>query len=288
MSAPEASELLMKRIQDKGRDIERYIETVEPRGNRLTTFNIVCSGIATLLAALPAIGGQTVVDAFGASSSNSDSWRFLLGAAAIFSLLSTIAANLYKSHDIASRLAKAQTARAKLEGLPILFQAKLMTLGEVGAQYTQIITEIPFVTERAAAAHRGRLALDDVKGSIDEPSPKQEVGIVIRCSGVVEGLSPGCHIWLAVEIDGFIWPKERELYIDDGGRWSENVYEQGSPATFSIALYAASDKANKRIRAWLNRGANTGHYERLHRPPDTRRLALVDGLHASPPGASGQ
>ncbi len=287
MNIPEASEVLMKRIRDKQRNIERYIETIEPRGNRLTTFNIVCGAIATLLAALPAIGGKTVLDLFGTPESNPDLWRVFLGAAAVFSLLSTIAANMYKSREIASRLAKAQAAGAKLEGLTALVQAGLVEPREVGTQYAQIIADIPFVTEHAVARHRGHVALDEVQGTIVEPSPNQEVGTVIHCSGTVEGAGPGCHIWLAVEIDGFIWPKEREIH-DDDNHWSFEVFEQGSPATFSIALYAASERANKRIRSWLDRGDRTGHYERLRRLPDTRRLALVDGLHASHGGAKAE
>ena len=281
MNPPEPGKVLIKRINEKRRSIEWYIETIEPRGNRLTTFNIICSAIATLLAAMPAIGGQTFLDVFGTAASDPAQWRILLGAAALFSLLSTIAANLYKSRDIASRLAKAQAAGAKLEGLATLVELGGVEPSGAGVtQYTQIIADVPFVTDSAVAAHRGQTALDEVQGSIDEPSPNQEVGTVIRCSGTIEAAGPGCHVWLAVEIDGFIWPKEREIRAGDDGRWSYEIVEQGPPATFAIALLAAGEKANKRIRAWLDRGNSTGDYVRLRRPPDTRRLALVDGLHA--------
>ncbi len=277
MSTPETAANLSAKIQAKRRSIQAYIDTVEPRGNRLTTFNIVCGAIATGLAALPAIGGQTLLDVFGDAGSNPALWQALFGAVALFSLMSTVAANLYKSRDIASRLAKAQACDAKLEGLATLLELELINVKEAGTQYTEHLNEVPFIAE--PAADHGLAALDGVRGRIEQPAENREVGNAIPCSGTVEGSGPGCDLWLAVEIDGFIWPKERELYVDESGSWRDTVYEEGSAGTFSIALYAASDRANRRIRAWLDRGDRTGHYSRLRRLPDTHRLDRVDGLH---------
>ena len=282
MNSPEAIANLMAKIRDKRLSIQSYIQTVEPRGNRLTTFNIICGAIATLLAALPAIGGQTVLDVFGDAGSNPALWRPLFGLVALFSLLSTIAANLYKSHDIASRLAKAQTCNVKLEGLATLLELGLKEPKEAATQYAEYLNEVPFVTQ--AGDHDGLVALDRVRGKIEQPTLNQEVGKDFRCAGKVEGGGAGCHLWLAVEIDGFIWPKERELLVDEEGRWEDTVYEQGSAGKFSISLYAANDRANRRIRAWLDRGDRTNHYSRLRRLPDTRRLQRVDGLHRTATG----
>jgi hypothetical protein len=183
---------------------------------------------------------------------------------------------MYKSNDIASRLAKAQGCDAKLEGLETLLELDQIGVKEAATQYTQYVAEIPFISD-------GRMflelsALDWVKGYVDEPKPDQVVGSTIHCSGWVEGMGSGRHLWLAVEALGFIWPKEREVRVETDGTWKETIYEEGAPKQFSISLFVANDKANKRIRDWLDKGDETGDYKNLHRLPGTRRIAKIDNL----------
>ncbi len=247
MSKIETNETLVKRIRDRRRNIRSFIDELEPRGVRLTNFNIVCGGIATLLTATPAIFGKAVTDLVNTSVVTG---RMLFALAALFSLMSTIAANLYKSHDMASRLAKAQSCDAKLEGLETLLELGQIPLKEAATQYTRLISEISFISD-----DRGFL-----------------------CSGVVEGIGRGCHAWLVTEIEGLIWPKEREIPVEKDGSWKEMIVEEGSIDTFSLSLYVANNKANRKIRAWLDKGDERGDYSEFRRPRGMRRIVRVSGL----------
>ena len=77
MSTSETPQSLLKRIKDRRRSIRSFVKNLEPNGALLTNVNIICSAIATLLTAAPAIGGKTLMDAVGASSPDSISWRIL-------------------------------------------------------------------------------------------------------------------------------------------------------------------------------------------------------------------
>ena len=121
--------------------------------------------------------------------------------------------------------------------------------------------------------------LDKVKGEILEPQPDQVVAITFPCSVRVEDLEAECHIWLAVEIDGKIWPKERELSLDEDGTWRGIIKEAGTTPDISLSLFAADTKANQAIRAWLDYGDDNNSYDAFSRLSGTRRIASVDGLH---------
>lgn len=277
MNTPKTHDVLMKRIGDKRRNIKSYIGNIEPAGNRLTNLNIISGAIATIITATPAIGGEALLDVLGSSDPGAVTWRFLFAIAAVFSLLSTIAANLYKSRDIASRLSKAHACDANLEGLETLIELEQIDLPKAAIQYTQYIAEIPFITDDSSMFKK-RPPIDLVNGDIIEPKPNQTVKKTIVCSGWVEGMSAGCHLWLAVEANGFIWPKEREIFVKKDGSWKEKVYEEGTTETFSLSLFVANNAANKRIRTWLDKGDQTGNYSEMRRVKGTRRLSIVDGL----------
>jgi hypothetical protein len=53
--------------------------------------------------------------------------------------------NLYKSHEVASRLANAQACNAELEGLETLIQLGQVPLKEAVGLYQQYINRIPFI-----------------------------------------------------------------------------------------------------------------------------------------------
>lgn len=279
MNATSTSEDLLKRIKNKRRDIQSFISSLKPIGTRLTNFNIICGSIATVLTAAPAIGGKTVIEALGSSDPDTPAWRIPFAVAALFSLLSTIAANLYKSQDIASRLGKAEACDGKLEGLETFLELNQISVKEAATKYAHYISEIPFVSRETVRLLRRYAPLDVVKGEILEPQPGQSVEKTFPCLVRVEDLDARCHLWLAVEIDGQIWPKERELRLEEDGTWRGTVREEGRTEAFSLSLFAASDKSSKAIRAWLDRGDATGSYDAFSRLPGTRRLASIDGLH---------
>jgi hypothetical protein len=278
MSKSETPESLLKRIKDRRRSIRTFVKNLEPKGILLTNVNIVCSAIATFLTGLPAILGDTLLNSIGGSSPNSSSWRILCAFAALFSLVSVIVANLYKSHDIASNLNKARACDAKLEGLETLLELNRITLDDAATQYTQFLPDISFISDSSMIL-RDHSVLDWVKGEISQPHSSQVVHNVIHCSGWVEGVGSNLHLWLAVEIKGCIWPKEGEIFVDDDGSWSKSVHEEGATDSFSLSLFVANKKANKRVRAWLDKCDETGNYSELRRLPGLRRIARVDDLH---------
>jgi len=277
MTNSEPDQSFLKRIKDRRRTIRSFVDALEPKGIRLTNLNIVCSAIATLLTATPAVLGKKLTDVLG-SSANPVTWQVLFAGAAFFSLIATVAANVYKSNDMASRLAKAQACGAKLEGLETLLELGQISLKEAATQYTKLISEISFISLEKGRSRRARASPDWVKGEITEPRQNQVVGDVFSASGWVEGTDAGLHIWLAVEIKGLIWPKEREVRIEDDGFLKETVVEEGATESFSLSMFVADNKANKKIRAWLDKGDQTGDYSELRRLPGMRRIARVEGL----------
>jgi len=279
MSNPETYNSFLKRIKNRRRSIKLFVKNLQPKGARLTNFNIICSAIATILTAAPVIGGKTLLDVFGASNSNSLNWRIFFAVASVFSLMSTIAANVYKSHDMASRLAKAQTCDAKLEGLEALLEAQQIDLKNAATQYTQLISDISFISDESGRMLTTHSSLDWVSGEISYPESNQIIDNSINCLGWVEGHGTGVHLWLATEISGHIWPKEGELYVNGDGSWNKKIIEEGAGDTFSLSLFVANKKANKKIRNWLDKADQTGDYSELRRLPGLRRIARVDNLH---------
>jgi hypothetical protein len=272
---------ILKTSRDKRRQIDHYLHRTEPRGARLTTYSIVFGGIAGLLTAAQVPFGQTTVDSQGilGLTNGVSLWRVLAIAATICSAVATMAGALYKQQEIAMRLAKTQAAAVKLEGLETSVELDLVTPTEAGAKYAQCIAEIPWVrSDEGASRFRGRYSIDSVDGEIGAPASGQAVSRAFRATGTVRNIDPTVHLWLAVEVNGLIWPKEGEI-CPESGEWSATVFEDGATDLFSLSLFAADQRAQKTIRRWLDVGKKTGTYRELRSLPGTRRVARVDGLH---------
>lgn len=277
MSTAETPKSLLKRIKDRRRSIHSFIKHVEPKGVLLTNVNIICSAVATVLTAGSAIGGEKLITQM-LEPSDAAKWKIVFAVPVLFSLASLIAANLYKSHDMAANLSKARTCDAKLEGLETLLELNKITLDDAATQYTQFLPDISFIGDSSMIL-RERSMLDWVKGDITRPQPSDMVPDVIVCSGWAEGLGSNLHLWLAVEIKGCIWPKEGEVSVDNDGSWNKTIHEEGVTDSFSLSLFVANKNANRRIRAWLDKCDETGHYSEFRRLPGLRRIARVDDLH---------
>ena len=277
MSTAETPKSLLKRIKDRRHSIHSFIKHVEPKGVLLTNVNIICSAVATVLTAGSAIGGEQLIELLNQNNPKW-MWKFVFAVPVLFSLASVIAANLYKSHDMAANLSKARTCDAKLEGLETLLELNKITLDDAVTQYTQFLPDISFISDSSMIL-REHSMLDWVKGDITRPQPSDMVPDVIACSGWAEGLGSNLHLWLAVEIKGCIWPKEGEVFPDNDGSWNKTIHEEGVTDAFSLSLFVANKKANRQIRAWLDKCDETGHYSEFRRRPGLRRIARVDDLH---------
>ena len=130
----------------------------------------------------------------------------------------------------------------------------------------------------ASVAAPSTVTFDKVKGTIEEPKPKQVVGPTFHCSGTVNGMAPTFSLWLVVEVGNLKWPKENKVVVDQENRWSATIFEDGAANEFSVALFLGNSAVDKRILKWLERGRRTGTYAELKGIPGARRLDRVDKL----------
>ncbi len=124
-------------------------------------------------------------------------------------------------------------------------------------------------------------AYQSSNGAISEPRDRAIVNAMFNASGTANNLGKGVYVWLAVEINGRIWPKGDRLTVDRNGQWNQRVFEDGHPDQFALSLWAANSDANVQLRAWLERGQQTGVYPELHPLPGMKRLARVEGLRVA-------
>jgi hypothetical protein len=79
-------------------------------------------------------------------------------------------------------------------------------------------------------------------------------------------------LFLAVEVDGLIWPKGEARTQDTA--WTCEVREEGTPpdGRFGLSLYLVSDRGAESIAAWLEHGRLTDDYPGLYRIDGSSRL----------------
>jgi hypothetical protein len=119
------------------------------------------------------------------------------------------------------------------------------------------------------------------RATIDEPRPNQTVGRTINCIGSAIRIQPSMHLWLAVEANGFIWPKEGEVFVDKENQWRATIFEDGAAKRFSVALLVTGPEGDKVIREWLEDGRRKGEYVEMKGIGGAERIARVDGLRLS-------
>lgn len=279
---PAALETLLCRVREKRNHIKDYTNRTAPRGAFLTNLSIVSSTCATFLTLPPAILGVKLTDVLGAA--NSPGWRILWTAAAVFSIVAGISSNLFRSHEIAARLAKVQGCDAKLEALALAAELKQLSLKEAALRYEKCIADVAFMPpypplpSRWAHWFQRHPRLDRVAGKINL-APGSNVPTSCTISGTASGLQPGLHLWLAVEVKGAMWPKEGEVAVKEDGTWTKTIFEEGNAEEFSLSLYVFDSAADRCVRDWFKEGDRAGHYEELHRGKGMLRITRVDGLH---------
>jgi hypothetical protein len=135
---------ILGRIREKRAQVERFLGAAVPRKRRLLNTTIVGGSLAAALTAAPAVGGQPFTTWLtGTLGLMSPSWRLLCGAASLASITATIATQLLKSNNTEQNVARAQSARAKLEVLETA-----LTLGQIDPR--QAVAEFLKCVEDAA------------------------------------------------------------------------------------------------------------------------------------------
>ena len=143
---------LLERIRTRRANIGAYVRDLDRSGDRLTNLSIICSAIVTALTAGPALGGTRFTDVtanlFGVAE-ESLLWRVLCLLAMVLSIVAAVATNLYKSHDVAARLAKAEACNVGLEGLEAQLGFGQLSLAEARKLCQQHVADFPLVHQRA-------------------------------------------------------------------------------------------------------------------------------------------
>jgi hypothetical protein len=146
MTTVESRDQILQRVREKRLQLERFLAAARPRKRRLTNITIVAGSIAAALTAAPALGGQSFTAWLtGALGLTSPSWRLLCGAAAICSVMATVATQLLKSHNIEEHVTRAQGCRAKLEVLEIGLATGQLDVRQATAEYLKCVEETAFL-----------------------------------------------------------------------------------------------------------------------------------------------
>lgn len=255
---------LRREIREKQNEISDYLSYLEPLGVRLTYISIVCGGLAVLL------NGETV-RALSQGPAGSTGWLAPL-LAAVLSTSATVAAALHKA-QVESRLSQLQKCAAGVESLAVLLDAQQLSEATAAKEFRKYIEGCPTIPRRK------NFAFESVTGSIDEPREGQVVQSDFVASGSARDLGKQARLWLAVEIDDRIWPKESRIVIRDiEGRWSHPVFEDGAADQFALSLWAVNIEADRVLQSWLDASNRTRTFPELRPLPGMRRLARVRGL----------
>ena len=173
-------------------------------------------------------------------------------------------------------------------GAYMVFAIVLCSFGLVAQMYDQ--KKAIEVLQARLEGFQARDRLPSFLGKITTPSQGSTVGKTYDAAGLltysVKGAKfTGVHFWLATEVDGYFWPKEREVVISEDGKWTATVFENGKSTSFSLDLIATDDDGNSKIQEWLKRGRETNIYDRMQLAEGMQRLAAVDGLRINIPAA---
>jgi hypothetical protein len=145
------SQQLLRRIKNRRRTLDAYLQVAKPRAERLTYVCVISSALAASLMAGPAIGGQRFTNRVALSlelSPPSLVWQILCSLAMVASVIAAISANLSKSKDAEARIVSAEACCAELEGLQAMVEFRQVSLEEAVTLYQQYITRVPFVPEQ--------------------------------------------------------------------------------------------------------------------------------------------
>jgi len=138
---------LLTRINQQRAQVDAFLAAAVPRKRRLLNTTIVGGSLAAALTAGPAVGGPSFTAWLtGALGLSSPSWRLLCGAAAVSSVMATVATQLLKSDNVEQNVMRAQAARAKLEVLELGLKLGHLDDRQALTEYLKIAEETAFLT----------------------------------------------------------------------------------------------------------------------------------------------
>ncbi len=118
----------------------------------------------------------------------------------------------------------------------------------------------------------------EARGGITFPRDGSGVPRVFTAEGTLADIADDQHVWLVVQSNGLLFPKEPE--IDPQPHWIMQSIETGVPAggRFSLILLMVGSEGQHQIQAWLERGRATGAYPGLVRIVDSQKLDTTTEL----------
>jgi hypothetical protein len=138
---------LAAQIRQKRHEVERFISRALPRKRRLLNVTLVGGALSAVLTTGPAVGGQSFTAWLTKTFSlTSPTWQILCAATAVCSVLSTVATQLLKSHNLEERVIRAQGCRAKLEALEVGLSTGQMDVPRAASEYLKCIEETAFLS----------------------------------------------------------------------------------------------------------------------------------------------
>jgi hypothetical protein len=136
-------------VEGRRVEIGDYLERMQARQRRALNVAIVAGACASVLTASAAIGGQRLANwltlTFGLSP---PAWQVLCAVATVCSLAAAIATQLLKSHNVDERIARAQTARAKLDIIRFGLATGHLSEADAAAEYNASIELSSFISSR--------------------------------------------------------------------------------------------------------------------------------------------
>ena len=151
---------LRTRIEARRADIDDFLARARPRRNVLNITSIVCSSLAAVLTAGPALGGKDgmtgAAEALSLPAADAV-WQPLCIAAFVVALAAAVAANLNRSHDLPAQVAAAEACSAELEALLATLDFDEIPLHDAVEHYQQSLHKIPFVKGRRPVPGRRKV-----------------------------------------------------------------------------------------------------------------------------------
>jgi hypothetical protein len=136
------SDQLLQLLRGKRSQVEAFLATMQPRKNRLLNIVIYAGSLSAVLTAAPAVGGTSLTgwltSLLGLSS---PSWQLLCATASVCSIMTTIATQQLKSHNIEQNISAAQRCRARLELLEVGIVAGRIDNAQASDEYMRCVEE---------------------------------------------------------------------------------------------------------------------------------------------------
>jgi hypothetical protein len=130
-------------------EIGDYLDRMQARQRRALNLAIVAGACASVLTASAAVGGQRLANFLASSLGQSvPAWQVLCAVATLFSLAAAITTQLLKSHNVDERVARAQTARAKLDIIRFGLATGHVTEADAAAEYNASVELTSFISSR--------------------------------------------------------------------------------------------------------------------------------------------